>query len=555
MNAIHSRGKIPIWSVADLSSAIAGTLIKTFGYIAVKGEISNFSRSPNGHCYFSIKDGGGVLKAICFAGIARNLNVNLCDGLEIVVYGNIDSRADQSQYQIKVQSIKFAGLGEIMAILEERKHRLALEGLFDPKHKKDIPKFPRKIGILTSPHGAVIHDITAILQDRFPVEILLYGIQVQGNSTVQQAISGIKYFNTQEPVDIIIIARGGGSVEDLLAFNDENLVRAVFASKIPVISAIGHEIDYTLCDFVADLRAPTPTAAAECIGSKKEQILQEISILCAKCANNISQKIITSQYFVTQIFGKLTVFTDEIQVLGQKIRDAQNAILHRITLVYTRLDYAAKTLQSTHNTIGNICKNNFVNKQKWILLIGRNLEININNLVAYNAQKIAIIPISAERIQYNIAENINKYMQKIHTRAINITNQLTVAGQNIAYQHRKNTINIEHLVSKYSNLIAVIQPKINAQITSKMENCAHQLAQILNKLERSDHVKILAHGYAILSDKNGKAITKIAEIQNNMLVKIQMQDGVRQFFVKLPSAKIAILTLVFLGAILANFTL
>ena len=234
--------------------------------IAIKGEITNFKAHQSGHLYFTLKDEISTIKCVMFKGAADKLNIKLKDGDKVIIVGGITVYEAGGTYQVYVRHITLDGQGDLYKKFEELKKKLALEGLFDEQYKKKIPFLPNKVGIITSSTGAVIRDIINVSTRRYPnVNLLLYPAAVQGENTASTVIEGIRVFNEEHPVDVIIIARGGGSFEDLFGFNDESLARSIFASKIPIISAVGHETDFTICDFVSDLRAPTPSAAAELV--------------------------------------------------------------------------------------------------------------------------------------------------------------------------------------------------------------------------------------------------------------------------------------------------
>ena len=257
---------IPEFTVAEFSRSIKRVVEDSFGYVRIKGEITGFKRASSGHLYFNLKDEGGSLSAVCFRGAVSLVNFEIADGLQVSASGRVTTFEGRSNYQIIVEKLEIAGIGAILEMLEKRRQKLAAEGLFDEIHKKPLPFFPKIIGVITSETGAVLQDIIHRLEARCGVHLKLYPTLVQGDKAAGEIISGIKFFNKlkgEERPDILIVARGGGSFEDLLPFNDEELVRAVFASEIPLISAVGHETDTTLIDFVSDLRAPTPTAAAE----------------------------------------------------------------------------------------------------------------------------------------------------------------------------------------------------------------------------------------------------------------------------------------------------
>lgn len=232
--------------------------------ITVRGEISNLTIHRSGHIYFTLKDEGSVLKAVLFRSSAQKIKFALKEGMGVIVYGRVSVYAPSGQYQLYAENIQPDGIGALYLAYEQIKQRLANEGLFDSNRKKPLPKFPSNIGIVTSPTGAAIHDMINVMSRRYPIaKLTLYPSLVQGENAYKSIISGIRYFNETKSVDIIIIGRGGGSLEDLWAFNSVELAYAIADSEIPIISAVGHESDFTIADFVADLRAPTPSAAAE----------------------------------------------------------------------------------------------------------------------------------------------------------------------------------------------------------------------------------------------------------------------------------------------------
>jgi len=263
-----NRNNLPEYSVSEISQAVKRTLEGAFERVRVRGEISGFKRAASGHLYFALKDEEAKLDAVCWRLSAGRLAVTPEDGLEVVAIGRVSSYPGRSSYQLVVESLELAGEGALLKLLEERRKKLAAEGLFDAARKRPLPFLPEVIGVITSPTGAVIRDILHRLEDRFPRRVLLWPVLVQGEGAKEQIAAAINGFNAIRPggplprPDLLIVARGGGSLEDLWAFNEEIVVRAAAASTIPLISAVGHETDTTLIDHAADRRAPTPTAAA-----------------------------------------------------------------------------------------------------------------------------------------------------------------------------------------------------------------------------------------------------------------------------------------------------
>ena len=275
-----SLANLPEFSVTELSAALKRAVEDQFALVRVRGEISGLKFHSSGHVYFSLKDDKAVLDAVIWRGTAARLKLRPEAGLEVICTGKLSTYAGSSRYQIIVEQVELEGLGALMAMLEARRKKLAAEGLFDAARKKKLPFLPEVIGVITSPTGAVIRDIMHRLQARFPRRVLLWPVAVQGEKAAAEVAAAIAGFNAFDGKrvprpDLLIVARGGGSVEDLMAFNDEAVVRAAAASTIPLISAVGHETDTTLIDFAADIRAPTPTAAAELAVPVRAELLAQ----------------------------------------------------------------------------------------------------------------------------------------------------------------------------------------------------------------------------------------------------------------------------------------
>lgn len=272
----------PEYSVTELSMALKRTVEDKFGYVRLRGEISGFKRAASGHVYLTLKDEKSVLDGIMWKGVAGRLAFRPEDGLEVICTGKLTTYPGRSKYQIVIERMEPAGAGALMALLEERKKKLAAEGLFDADRKKPIPYLPKVIGVVTSPTGAVIRDILHRLSDRFPRHVLVWPVIVQGDGAAEKIAAAIKGFNKIDGrdgiprPDVLIVARGGGSLEDLWSFNEEVVIRATAESDIPLISAVGHETDTTLIDYASDLRAPTPTAAAELAVPVRDDLIYTI---------------------------------------------------------------------------------------------------------------------------------------------------------------------------------------------------------------------------------------------------------------------------------------
>lgn len=317
----EGAGNVVEYSVSDIAHALKRSIEERFGHVRVRGEISGFRGAhSSGHCYFSIKDEGAKLDAVIWRGSFARLRSKLQEGLEVIVTGKLTSYPGKSSYQIIVEAVEPAGVGALMALLEERRRKLAAEGLFDAARKRPLPYLPRLIGIVTSPTGAVIRDILHRLGDRFPRPVIVWPVRVQGETAAAEVVAAINGFNAMsERPDVVIVARGGGSLEDLWPFNDEAIVRAVAASAIPVISAIGHETDTTLIDHVADWRAPTPTAAAEKAVPVRADLIAEVTSLEARQRRAIARVMAERKLRVAAAARALPSPDDVMAIVRQRL--------------------------------------------------------------------------------------------------------------------------------------------------------------------------------------------------------------------------------------------
>src|SRR5437764_872296 len=285
-----------IWHVADLVGAVRTTLERSYTDVWVEGEISNFRSSESGHLYFALKDGDALLRVVMFRMQARLLRFKPDNGMQIIARGRITIYDQRGELQLSAEFLEPLGAGALQLAYEQLKAKLAQEGLFDKARKKAVPALPRRIGIVTSPRGAALQDVLNILARRHEnVGILIYPAQVQGEAAASEVAAGVKYFNRAKNVDVIIVARGGGSIEDLAAFNDEALARTIAASAVPVISAIGHETAFTIADFLADLRAPTPSAAAELVIESKHRLAEHLSHLRQRLARGADYQLLLAK--------------------------------------------------------------------------------------------------------------------------------------------------------------------------------------------------------------------------------------------------------------------
>ena len=282
-----------IYPVAELVSAVRTQLERAFTDVYVEGEISNYRPAGSGHLYFTLKDGSAQLRVVMWRTQARLLRFRPDNGLQVISRGRVTIYDERGDLQFQAEHLEPKGAGALQIAFEQLKAKLAAEGLFDPGRKRPIPSLPRRIGVVTSSQGAAIQDILNILRRRHEsVNVLIYPAQVQGETAPAEISAGVRYFNRHGEVDVIVIARGGGSFEDLFAFNDEGLARVIAASELPVISAVGHETDFTICDFVADLRAPTPSAAAELVIRSRQELDDKLLALRKRIVQAVNYKLL-----------------------------------------------------------------------------------------------------------------------------------------------------------------------------------------------------------------------------------------------------------------------
>jgi len=300
-----------VWTVRDLVAAVRTHIERDYGDTWVEGEISNFRAHDSGHLYFTLKDRSSQLSAVMFRSQARLLRFRPEDGMQIVVRGRVTIYEDRGQLQISAEYLEPKGAGALQIAFEQLKAKLEAEGLFDAARKKAIPALPARIGVVTSPQAAALCDILNILQRRHhTASVLIYPAQVQGETAAVEVRAGIRHFNQARNVDVIVVARGGGSAEDLAAFNDEALARAVAASEIPVVSAVGHETDFTIIDFVADLRASTPSAAAEMVIRSRQDIEEQVRSLQQRLEKGLRYQLLRARQSLTELaqhgaFGRM----------------------------------------------------------------------------------------------------------------------------------------------------------------------------------------------------------------------------------------------------------
>jgi exodeoxyribonuclease VII large subunit len=316
MDLFSSADRLPldrqVFTVSELTSQIKEILEGTFVGIWVEGEISNLRRPSSGHMYLTLKDEATQVSAVMFRSSNRDLRFTPKDGLAVIVYGRVSVYERRGEYQIAVEYMEPKGIGALQLAYEQLKERLAQEGLFDPAHKKPLPLLPQKVGVITSATGAAIRDILHVIHRRFAnLQVILYPVQVQGETAAGEIARAIEEMNRWGKIEVLIVGRGGGSIEDLWAFNEEKVARAIFASRIPIISAVGHETDYTIADFVADVRAPTPSAAAEIVVTSKDQLCQRTDELVGRLVSSLQLRLQRYATALSHLKGRLQALTPQ----------------------------------------------------------------------------------------------------------------------------------------------------------------------------------------------------------------------------------------------------
>ncbi len=345
----------PVYSVSDINRLIKDVLdhVPMLSRVQVTGEISNFKRYPSGHCYFTLKDGEAALKCVMFAGRARYLRFQPVNGNKVVASGQISVYERDGVYQLYVSSMSPQGAGALLEAYEKLKAKLAAEGLFAMERKRPLPLLPKRVGIVTSPAGAAVHDVITVSRRRDPgVKLYLYPVKVQGDGAAEEIVRAIRFFNENHLADVLIVGRGGGSIEDLWAFNEEPVVRAVAASEIPVVSAVGHETDFTLCDFAADRRAATPSQAAEIVAPDVESYRNGIAAMIAHGRDVLEKRISEERRRLSAVEGSWVfrhperLFADEAQRLDQAMQRLVKGIEEQQKEKSRQLSLAAAKLQA-----------------------------------------------------------------------------------------------------------------------------------------------------------------------------------------------------------------
>jgi exodeoxyribonuclease VII large subunit len=526
------------FTVSELSNAVKRALEDGFGHVRLRGEISGY-RGPHasGHCYFSLKDDKAKIDAVVWRGNWSKLRFKPEEGMEVIATGKISSFPGSSKYQIVIESLEPAGLGALMAQLEERKRRFAAEGLFAEERKRPLPFLPKVVGIVTSPTGAVIRDMLHGFRERFPTRVVVWPVRVQGEGSAAEVAAAIRGFNALSPEgaiprpDVLIVARGGGSLEDLWGFNDEAVVRAVAASTIPVISAVGHETDWTLIDLVADARAPTPTKAAEWAVPKHSDLLQETGKLTLRLSVAIRRLLETLRRDLKSAERGLPRAEDLAALPRQRLDN-----------VAMRLDAALRTrVQRSHTRFAQVA--------------GR--LPSPRTLVIHHRQRM-------DTTGLRLSRALSANTQAHHTRHVRITSRLDPRLLEIRFQRSADRLDglARRARDGLARTAAVRRARLErssgrlqpAPIRHRVERCGERLETLARRLDRAftgslaqrrhtlegqakllgslGYHSVLARGFALVRDADGAMVRSAAAVTVGQSLEIEFGDGRVQTDVK-----------------------
>ena len=450
-----------IYPVRELVSAVRTQLERTFTDVYVQGEISNYRPAESGHLYFTLKDGSAQLRVVMWRTQARLLRFRPENGLQVIARGRVTIYDERGDLQFQAEHLEPQGAGALQVAFEQLKAKLAAEGLFEAARKKPIPALPHRIGLVTSPRGAAVQDILNILRRRHEsVGVLIYPAQVQGDVAAHEVSHGVRYFNRHGHVDVIIVARGGGSFEDLFAFNDEGLARTIAASDIPVISAVGHETDFTICDFVADLRAPTPSAAAELVIRSKHEISEKLQALYKRATQAMNYKLLRANNALSNL--------------------VQHAVFARMQ------DSIARRQQRVDDLVFRLAQSH-----------SRILKIQFRKIEALESQ--------LRRHDLRVRTGVMR--RHLESR----TTELKTA--------------MSQLLSTRRTELERLTVSLKAAPESILLRRRSRWERVHSSLEALSPKAILARGYALVFDAEGRLVKQAAQVKSGDKVRTQLGDG------------------------------
>ena len=489
-NSDATGANAPEFSVSELSSALKRAIEDRFGYVRVRGEISGY-RGPHssGHVYFSLKDSNARLDAVIWKGVFGRMRIKPEEGLEVVVTGKITTFPGKSAYQIIVESLEPAGVGALMALLEARRRKLTEEGLFDAARKQLLPYLPRVIGVVTSPTGAVIRDILHRLADRFPVHVLVWPVRVQGETSAAEVAQAIRGFNALAPggaiarPDLIIVARGGGSLEDLWSFNEEIVVRAAAESEIPLVSAVGHETDSTLIDHAADLRAPTPTAAAELSVPVRGELLATLADLAGRLAG-AALRLAERRRAELRALTRALPSGEAILAAPRQRLDAARVALH----ARARAGFDARALAIAH----------------------------LSRRLARQSPQARLAGLAERR--RGLAQRLTRagatLTERRGDRLVAAARRLAAAAQG---ESRRGL--------ERARSLGQLEGRLRRALFEAQRRRGERLARAERMFEAVNYTSVLARGFALVRDAKGTPLLRAAAIAPGQALQIQFADG------------------------------
>jgi exodeoxyribonuclease VII large subunit len=484
----------PEISVSDLSAAIKRTVEDAFGYVRLRGEVSGFKGpSASGHCYFRLKDEGAAIEAVIWKGTYGRLKFKPQEGLEVIATGRVTTFPGSSKYQVVIESLEPAGVGALMALLEERRKTLAAEGLFDAARKRPLPYLPAVIGVVTSPTGAVIRDILHRLEDRFPRTVLVWPVRVQGEGSAAEVAAAIRGFNAIGPdddlprPDVIIVARGGGSLEDLWGFNEEVVVRAAAGSAIPLISAVGHETDTTLIDFAADRRAPTPTAAAEMAVPVRADLVAETQGLGRRLGLAVARGM----------EGRRT----ELRAAARALPDAERLL----ATARQRLDAAGERLPNA------LAANAGAHRTRLVRAAGRLSPALLTGRIERCTDRVATL---SDRAMAALERRTELRRQGFATLSDRLSRSLGVYARTQSDRIGRARDRLHALHARAPRAVALV-----------LRRGSERLGGAAKLLAALSYQGVLARGFALVRDAEGRPLRSAAAVAPGMALAIEFADG------------------------------
>jgi exodeoxyribonuclease VII large subunit len=479
------RENVAEYSVSELAAALKRTLEDGYGYVRVRGEISGFKRAGSGHLYFALKDEGAVLDAVCWRSTALRLPSLPADGLEVVATGRITTYPSRSRYQLIVDRLAPAGIGALMALLDERRRKFAAEGLFAAERKRPLPFLPEVIGLVTSPTGAVIRDILHRLGERFPRRVLLWPVMVQGELAAEQVAAAIAGFNRLERggavprPDLLIVARGGGSLEDLWAFNEEVVVRAAAASAIPLISAVGHETDTTLIDLAADQRAPTPTAAAELAVPVRAELALQLGRCEQRMLHGVRREL---QQLGHRVVGLARGLPDPVSLVGQASQRLDDLIERLPHSVRARIERAGLGLAEVGARLGSP--------------------------VRLLAEAEGRLRPCAEQLRYLFGSLLRER-----------TGELNRLGGRLTLEELRQRL------PRQMRLVTDLAARQDHAMQRGLRDASEHLRRCGSLLESLSYQGVLARGFALVRDERGRLVESAASAREHVALELEFHDG------------------------------